>query len=72
MRATQPQALRVLYNERLPFRRSQALGEATWHTEGTETVAEVLHTRLLRQLEGVDAAWCASEADASLLARSWP
>ncbi len=67
VRAAQPQALRVLYNERLPFRRSQALGEATWHPEGTETVAEVLHTRLLRQLEGVDAAWCASEADANLL-----
>ncbi len=32
VRATQPQALCVLYSERLPFRRSQALGEATEHT----------------------------------------
>ena len=35
---------------------------------GTETVAELLHARLLRQLEGIHTAWCAGGADASLLA----
>ena len=68
VRATQPQAFCVLYNERLPFRRSQALGEASWRPQGTETVAELLHARLLRQLEGIHTAWCAGGADASLLA----
>ncbi len=68
VQATQPQAMRVLYCDRLPFRRYEALGEATSHTEGTETVSEVLHTKLLRQLDGIDAAWCASGADARLLA----
>jgi GT2 family glycosyltransferase len=68
VRATQPQALCVLYSERLPFRRAQALGQASWRAEGTETVAQVWHTRLLRQLQGVDNAWCANGADASLLA----
>ena len=62
VQATQPQAMRVLYCDRLPFRRYEALGEATSHTEGTETVSEVLHTKLLRQLDGIDAAWCASGA----------
>ena len=62
----------VLYSERLPFRRSQALGDASWHTEGTETVAEVRQARLLRQLEGIQTAWCASDADASLLAGLGP
>lgn len=68
VRGTQPQALCVLCSERLPFRRSQALREASRHTEGTETVAEVWHSRLLRQVEGIHAAWCANTADASLLA----
>ena len=67
VRATQPQAFCVLYNERLPFRRSQALGEASWRPQGTETVAELLHARLLRQLEGIHTAWCAGGEDASLL-----
>ena len=61
VRSSQPQALAVLYSERLPFRRNQALGDASWHIEGTETVAEVLQARLLRQLEGIEMAWCASE-----------
>jgi GT2 family glycosyltransferase len=72
VRSTQPQALAVLCSERLPFRRHQALGDASWHTEGTETVTEVLHGRLLRQVEGVEAFWCASTTDASLLAGLCP
>ncbi len=72
VRATQPQAMAVLYSERLPFRRAQALGDASWHTEGTETVAEIGQTRLLHQVEGLQAAWCASAADASLLAGLGP
>ena len=68
VRSTQPQAMAVFYSERLPFRRNQALGDASWHTEGTETVTELLQGRLLRQVEGIEAAWCASAADASLLA----
>ena len=67
-RSTQPQAMAVLYSEQLPLRRHHALGDASWHAEGANTVAELLHSRLLRQLEGVEAAWCASPADASLLA----
>ena len=67
VQATQPQAMAVLYSERLPLRRAQALGEATWHAEGMATVAEVVQGRLLAQLEGVDAAWCASAADAKLV-----
>ena len=46
----------------------QALGESSWHTEGTETVTEIGQNQLLRQVEGLHAAWCASAADASLLA----
>ena len=38
VRSSQPQALAGLYSERLPFRRSQALGDASWHVEGTETI----------------------------------
>jgi GT2 family glycosyltransferase len=72
VRTTQPQAMTVLCSERLPFRRNQALGDASWHSEGTETVAELLQGRLLRQVEGIDAAWCASEADAKLLAGLCP
>jgi GT2 family glycosyltransferase len=68
VRSTQPQAMAVLYSERLPLRRSQALAEASWHDEGAETVAELYQSRLLAQLEGVEAAWCASPADARLLA----
>jgi hypothetical protein len=67
VRSTQPQAMAVVYSERLPSRRHQALGDASWHTEGAETVTEVLQSRLLRQVEGLEAAWCASAADASLL-----
>ncbi len=67
-RSSQPQALAGLYSERLPFRRSQALGDASWHVEGTETIREVHQGRLLRQLEGIEMAWCASDADANLLA----
>ena len=72
VRTTQPQAMAVLYSERLPFRRAQALGDASLHTEGTETVAEVGQTRLLHQVEGLQAAWCASSADASLLSGLGP
>ena len=72
VRTTQPQAMAVLYSERLPFRRAQALGDASWHTDGTDTVAEIGQTRLLRQVEGLQAAWCASRADASLLAGLGP
>ncbi len=72
VRATQPQAMAVLYSERLPFRRSQALGDASWHTDGTGTVAEIGQTQLLHQVEGLQAAWCASAADASLLAGLGP
>jgi GT2 family glycosyltransferase len=68
VRSSQPQAMAVLYSERLPLRRSQALAEASWHDEGAETVAELYQSRLLAQLEGVEAAWCASPGDASLLA----
>ena len=68
VRSSQPQALAALYSERLPFRRSQALGDASWHVEGTETIREVHQARLLRQLEGIEMAWCASDADANLLA----
>ena len=68
VRSSQPQALAGLYSERLPFRRSQALGDASWHVEGTETIREVHQARLLRQLEGIEMAWCASDADANLLA----
>jgi GT2 family glycosyltransferase len=68
VRSTQPQALAAVCSERLPFRRSQALGDASWHVEGTETISEVHQARLLRQLEGVEMAWCASGADANLLA----
>jgi GT2 family glycosyltransferase len=68
VRSTQPQALSIVYSEQLPLRRNQALGDASWHTEGTRTVTELLHNRLLNQVEGLDAAWCASVADASLLA----
>ena len=68
VRSTQPQALATLYSERLPLRRSQALGDASWHVEGTETINEVFQARLLRQLEGIERAWCASTADANLLA----
>ena len=66
-RSTQPQAMAVLYSEQLPFRRGQALGDASWHTDGTETVTELWQGRLLRQVDGLDAAWCASTADANLL-----
>ena len=66
-RSTQPQAMAVLYSEQLPFRRGQALGDASWHTEGTETVTELWQSRLLRQVDGLDAVWCASTADANLL-----
>ena len=72
VRTTQPQAMAVLYSERLPFRRAQALGDASWHTEGTETVAEIGQRQLLHQVEGLQAAWCASAADASLLAGLGP
>ncbi len=72
VRTTQPQAMAVLYSERLPFRRAQALGDASWHTDGTDTVAEIGQTRLLHQIEGLQAAWCASRADASLLAGLGP
>jgi GT2 family glycosyltransferase len=67
-RSTQPQAMAVLYSECLPFRRSQALGGAARRSEGARTVAEVLQACLLRQVEGITTAWCASAADASLLA----
>jgi len=66
-RSTQPQAMAVVYSDRLGLRRNQALGDASWHAEGTATVAELLQTRLLRQVDGIDAAWCAAGADASLL-----
>lgn len=72
VRSTQPQAMAVLYSDRLPFRRAEALGDASWHTDGAETVAQVWQTRLLRQVEGLQAAWCASTADASLLAGLGP
>jgi GT2 family glycosyltransferase len=68
VRSTQPQALAMLFSECLPVRRSQALGDASWHVEGTETIDEVLQARLLRQLEGIERAWCAGDADANLLA----
>ncbi len=68
VRSTQPQALAVLYSERLPFRRSQALGDASRHVEGTETISQVHQGRLLAQLDGIEMAWCASAADANLLA----
>ncbi|HYA45133.1 MAG TPA: hypothetical protein VED59_05980, partial [Acidimicrobiales bacterium] len=71
-RASQPQAMAVLYCERLPFRRNQGLGEASWHTEGLETVTATAQARLLGQLEGIEAAWCANPADASLLAGLMP
>lgn len=67
-RSTQPQAMKVLCSELLPFRRNHALGDASWHSEGTSTVALLLHSRLLGQVEELDAAWCASEADSKLLA----
>jgi GT2 family glycosyltransferase len=68
VRSTQPQAFAVLYSEGLPVRRYQARAARSQHAEGTETVAELAQAGLLRQLEGIEAAWCASEADASLLA----
>lgn len=66
-RATQPQAMAVLYSEQLPVRRHEALGEASTHVDGLQTVAQLLQGHLVRQVEGLDAAWCASEADAALL-----
>ena len=68
VRSTQPQAMAIVYSEQLPLRRVQAAGQAGPHVEGAETVAEIFHGRLLRQLDGIEAAWCASAADASLLA----
>lgn len=67
VRSTQPQAMAVLCSERLPFRRNRALGDASPHTEGAETVAEMTQSRLLRQIEGIEVAWCAGPADAGLL-----
>lgn len=67
-RATQPQAMTVVYSEQLPFRRSEVVGAASWHTEGLETVRATTQARFLGQLEGLDAAWCARAADALLLA----
>ena len=72
VRATQPQAMAVLYCERLPFRRSQALGEATWHTEGTETVAEVCTARLLRQVEGIAGGLVRERRGRQPAGGSWP
>ncbi|GEM_PF-1830671 len=66
-RATQPQAMAILYCEQLPFRRNQALGEASWHTEGLETVLATAQARALAQLDGLDAAWCARSSDARWL-----
>ncbi|MGH9106407.1 MAG: glycosyltransferase [Acidimicrobiales bacterium] len=68
VRSTQPQALAVLYSERLPFRRDQARAGASRRREEAGTVAEALQASLLRQVEGIEAAWCASRADAGLLA----
>lgn len=68
VRSTQPQAMAILYSERLPVRRYQSRSGASVHTEGAGTLAELAHSGLLGQVEGVDAAWCASEADARLLA----
>lgn len=66
-RASQPQAMAVLYSERLPVRRHQALGEASTHTDGLRTVYTLLQARLAAQVEALDAAWCASAADADLV-----
>ncbi len=68
VRSTQPQAMTALYAERLPVRRYQSRSEASAHTEGTETLSELAQGGLLRQVDGIEVAWCASEADARLLA----
>ncbi len=68
VRSTQPQAVRVLYSERLPVRAAQATAGATAGEDGTGTYAELLGAQLLAHLEGVDAAWCSSRTDARLLA----
>ena len=66
-RSTQPQAMGVLYSEQLPIRRYQARA-ARAEDEGAETLLQLAHASMLKQLVGVEAAWCASEADAKLLA----
>lgn len=66
-RASQPQAMAVLYSERLPLRRHRAMGEASSHTDGLASVNELLQTRLVREVAGLDAAWCASSVDADLV-----
>jgi GT2 family glycosyltransferase len=66
-RSTQPQAMGVLYCEELPLRRYAARAAAA-QAEGTQTVLEAAHASLLRELAGIEAAWCAHEADAKLLA----
>lgn len=67
VRSTQPQAMAVLWSEMLPAKRSQVLSGSSRHDEGAETVRQLFQARLLQQIEGIEAAWCASPADASLL-----
>jgi GT2 family glycosyltransferase len=67
VRSTQPQAMGIAYCEALPVRRYAARA-ATGPAEGTETLLEAAHASLLRQVSGIEAAWCALEADAKLLA----
>ncbi len=66
-RSTQPQAMAVLYSERLPLRALQGTVGATRGETGTQTLAEVLQARLLHQVEGIEAAWCCAASDAKLL-----
>lgn len=68
VRSSQPQAMAVLYSEHLPVRHYQSRSEASGHTEGVETLAELAQSGLLRQVEGIEVAWCASELDSRLLA----
>jgi len=68
VRSTQPQAMGIVYSEALPLRRYAARAAASHRTSGITTMLEAASASLLRQVEGIEAAWCASEDDAKLLA----
>ena len=59
VRSTQPQALAASTRSACRSGAARPWASASWHVEGTETIREVHQARLLRQLEGIEMAWCA-------------